>query len=225
MIEKLKISIKSFIYDFIYIPIYFNIVYFRDLHKIKKQYGDFERLNRIDKKNYTLYYGGKIKNVTGLLYAEIVKIINDLNFLPKRVLLDGDNKLIINQFKENFNFNFTEVLTAGIGNDFDFNWNFENNPPENLPNDFDIIISQAMFEHLIDPYKHLVDLTGRLKYGGIIIIHTVMPGYTYHRYPIDTLRFFPDWFETSANRLKLSIIRRFQRDFHIFYVLKKERPY
>lgn len=222
--EKLKNNIKSFIYDYIYVPIYFSIVYFRDLQKLKKQYGNFERLNKLDIKNYILTYCGNMRNVTGQLMAEIVKTIIGLKFLPKRILLDSDNKLVVSRFKEKFNFNSVEVLTVGIGNDFDFNWNFENNPPENLPNDFDIIISQAIFEHLIDPYKHLVDLIFRLRYGGVIIIHTVMPGYIYHRYPIDTLRFFLDWFETSAIKLKLSIIRKFQRDFHIFYVFSKDRP-
>ena len=224
MVEKLKetnnINIKKFIYFFIrkicnYIN--FQIFKFRDLREIKKQYGNFESLGKKEQEKYDF----KIPNVCGFYYAEIIKAITDLNFLPKRILFDGDSKLVINQFKDRFNYDSTEILTVGIGDDFDFNWNFEENPPENLPNDFDVIVSQNVFEHLIDPYKHLIDLKNKLSLGGVIIIQTHLPGFQYHRYPIDALRFFPDWFETSANRLNLSVIRKIRRDFNIFYVLKK----
>ncbi|GAI20368.1 unnamed protein product, partial [marine sediment metagenome] len=184
-------------------------------------YGDFENLSRSEIKNYTLWYKGRIKNVSGLLLAEIVKSIIELGYVPRNILLDGDNKSIVNQFKERFNFNSSKVITVGIGKDFDYNWNFENDPPQNLPKDFDLIISQAMFEHLLNPYKHLSDLTKRLQSGGVIIVHTLMPGFAYHRYPIDAFRFFPDWFEAASERLYLSITRKLQRDFNIFYVLKK----
>lgn len=124
-------------------------------------------------------------------------------------------------FKKRFNFNSSKVITVGIGEDFDYNWNFENDPPQNLPKDFDLIISQAMFEHLLNPYKHLSDLTKRLQSGVVIIVHTFMLGFAYHRYPIDAFRFFPDWFEAASERLNPSITRKLQRDFNIFYVLKK----
>lgn len=218
---KLKEYSKRFINDYIYIPIIFNFIYFRDLHKIRKVYQGFERLNKLEIKKYTLVFKSGARNVVGELLGEIVKIVSDLNLQPKRVLLDGDNKLIKNQFKERFNFKTSDVLTVGIGNDFDYDWNFENDPPKNLPKNFDLIISQAMLEHLIDPYKHMVDLTNRLRHGGVLIVHTVMPGFPYHRFPIDAVRFFPDWFETSADRLNLRIIRKFQRDFHLFYLLEK----
>lgn len=223
MIKKIKGKIRGLVYFYLYIPIYFNIVYFRDLYKAEKQYGDFERLNRRDIKAYTLVYKGKARNICISMDAEIVKAICGLDFSPQLILLDGDSKTVVDQLKKRFNFHSAKVITAGIGNNFDFNWDFENDPPENLPQNFDLIVSQAMFEHLINPYKHLADLANRLRVGGVIIISTHLPGYTYHRYPIDAVRFFPDWFETSANRLKLSVSRKFQRYFNICYVLKKER--
>ncbi|KKQ95038.1 MAG: Methyltransferase type 11 [Candidatus Woesebacteria bacterium GW2011_GWA1_39_11b] len=218
---KIKESVKRFINDYLYIPIIFNFIYFRDLNKIKKVYGNFEWLNVFDIKKYTLVFKGRTRNVVGELLGELIKIVSDLHIQPRRVLLDGDSKSIKNQIKNRFSFNSAEVLTVGIGKNFDYNWNFENDPPKNLPNDFDLIISQAMFEHLINPYKHLVDLAKSTRKGGVVLIHTVMPGFPYHRYPIDAVRFFPDWFETSADRLKLKIVRKFQRDFHLFYLLKK----
>jgi SAM-dependent methyltransferase len=222
IMKDLSNRIIVFIRDYLYNPLFFKIVYFRDIHKIKKTYGDFERLNALDVHMYTLYFNSTGKNICGYLLGEIVKIIIDLHMAPNRILLDGDNKSIIKQFKERFHFDSAEVLTVGIGNDFDYDWNFENDPPKKLPKDFDLIISQAMFEHLINPYKHFSDLVSRLRHKGIIIVQTMMPGFVYHRYPIDAIRFYPDWFETSADRLKLHVIRKFQRDFYIFYAFIKD---
>jgi SAM-dependent methyltransferase len=223
MIEKIKIEIICFIYDYICLPIYFFIVYFRDLNKIKKQYGCFECLSKADIKKYTLTYDEKARTESGMLMGEIVKIIFDLDAQPKHILLDGDPKKIVRQFKKRLKLSSAKVLTVGIGNDFDYYWDFEKNPPKRLPKKFDLIVSQAMLEHLVDPYKHITDLVNRLDSRGVLIVHTVMPGFTYHRYPIDSFRFFPDWFEICAERLHLDIMRKFQRDFNLIYAFKKRK--
>jgi len=49
-----------------------------------------------------------------------------------------------------------------------------------------------------------------------------MPGYNYHRYPVDTLRFFPDWFEEVSKRLNLRIVKKFRRDFNVVYCFQKK---
>jgi SAM-dependent methyltransferase len=219
--SKIKSKIVSLVYDYLYIPILFNLVYIRDLRKIKAAFGDFEKLSRADQKKYTLLYANDLKNVSGVLVGEIVKMILDLKLDPAKVLLDGDDKSVVEQFRENFGFKKTEILTAGKQGNFDFEWDFENDLPENLLGNFDLIVSQAMFEHLIDPYKHFKDLAGLLKQGGYLAIHTHVPGYAYHRYPVDTLRFFPDWFELSAKRNGLQVERKFLRNFHIIYLFQK----
>jgi len=85
----------------------------------------------------------------------------------------------------------------------------------------DLVVSQAILEHLINPYKHLHDLTNLISSKGYIMIHTVTPGFPYHRYPIDSLRFFPDWFEEVAKRFNLNVINRKIPDTHIFYMYQK----
>lgn len=83
------------------------------------------------------------------------------------------------------------------------------------------IMSQAMLEHLIDPYKHVCDCYGLLEPGGHLVIHTVMPGFHYHRYPVDCLRFYPDWFEEVATRLDAKVVDKYLDDAHMTYMLKK----
>ena len=77
---------------------------------------------------------------------------------------------------------------------------------------FDLIISQAILEHLLNPYKHMYDLASLLAPKGFLIIHTVCPGHPYHRHPIDACRFYPDWFEEIAKRLNLNIIKKRIKD-------------
>jgi SAM-dependent methyltransferase len=220
--KKIHQKIIDFVYDYIYIPIFFNMVYIRDLRKIKSIYGDFEKLSKADQKKYFLWYKNETRNVCGALVPEIVKMILDLKLDPDRVLLDGDDKSIAGQFKKRFGFRKAEVITVGEKGNYDFDWNFENNIPEGLAGNFDLIISQAMFEHLIDPYKHFKDLEKLLKSGGHFFIHTHIPGYTYHRYPIDAVRFFPDWFERAADINGLKVKRKFLRNFHIIYLFEKK---
>lgn len=100
-----------------------------------------------------------------------------------------------------------KILTAGWHEDMDFQWNFEMSPPAEIPQ-VDLIASKAMIEHLIDPFKHLSDCYGLLKPGGHMVFTTVIPGFKYHRYPVDCLRFFPDWFEEVARRLGAEIVLR-----------------
>lgn len=219
--KKIKSIVRNFIYDYIYIPILFGVIYFRDLKKIKKLYGNFEYLNRKDQKKFSLLFKNESKNVAGLLVSEIIKPILDLKLKPRKVLLDGDDKSVVEQVRKRFSFDNAEIITAGIEGNYDYDWNFENDYPSDMPKEYDLIISQAMFEHLIDPYKHFKDLARLLNREGYLIIHTHIPGYTYHRYPIDAVRFFPDWFETSAKRNGLKVKRKFLRNFHIIYLFEK----
>jgi cyclopropane fatty-acyl-phospholipid synthase-like methyltransferase len=93
---------------------------------------------------------------------------------------------------------------------------------EKIYGPFDLIISQAILEHLITPYAHMLDLCNLLQTDGYILVHTVTPGFVYHRYPIDVYRFFPDFFEKIARDQKVIIHRRRIHDNHIFYMLPKK---
>ncbi len=98
------------------------------------------------------------------------------------------------------------------------------NPPppiELLDQRFYLIISQATLEHLIDPYKHLKDLVDLLDDDGRLVVHSVLPGFLYHRYPIDCFRFYPDWFEEVSKRLKLDVEDRQISVFNLTYKLRK----
>jgi hypothetical protein len=54
-----------------------------------------------------------------------------------------------------------------------------------------------------------------------MIIHTVTPGFAYHRHPVDCFRFYPDWFEEVADRLGAEITGRFVGELRILYQFTK----
>ena len=101
----------------------------------------------------------------------------------------------------------------------DVQWNFEEYPV--VQRQYDCIVSQSMIEHLIDPYKHIRDCTSLLKPNGHMILHTVMPGFNYHRYPVDCVRFYPDWFEEVAKRLALTVVDKYIHNSRITYLYRK----
>jgi SAM-dependent methyltransferase len=57
-----------------------------------------------------------------------------------------------------------------------------------------VIISQSLLEHVVDPVQVLRNLKKLLKPNGIISLQTCNPFITLHRYPVDCLRFYPDFF-------------------------------
>jgi hypothetical protein len=84
-----------------------------------------------------------------------------------------------------------------------------------------MIISQATLEHLINPFKHFCDLASLVDEDGYLIIHTVLPGFFYHRVPIDCFRFYPDWFEIVSEKLGLEIVDKQISVFSITYKFRR----
>ena len=184
--------------------------------QIKKQYGNFS----LDQDYSDKHIKGLSKE-SGTIRGVIVNIVKNEEQKLNRVLLPGEYNTDKNQYSKLFGIDVENIVTAGIGDDMDFQWNYEEEPPE--MGKFDLIISQAMLEHLLNPYKHVVDLSKMLNPGRKLILHTHIPGFPYHRYPIDCVRFFPDWFETVAERLNLLVYDRYIGDLRICYTLHKVR--
>lgn len=202
IVGKIVLELRQMIFSFYEYP------------KIKRHYGDF----RLDRKYNSQHIRGLSKE-SGTIRGVIVDIVENIEQDINRVLLPGEYNIDKKYYIELFDSDSERIVTAGIGEDTDYQWNFEQDPPE--MGKFDLIISQAMLEHLLDPYRHVSDLSQMLNSGGKLILHTHVPGFNYHRYPIDCVRFYPDWFETIAERLGLSVYDRYIGDMRICYTLEK----
>jgi SAM-dependent methyltransferase len=86
---------------------------------------------------------------------------------------------------------------------------------------FDAILNQAMLEHIVDPVQVLKNLCSLLRTGGVIVLQTVTPAISLHRYPIDTLRFHDDFFLTLGEYTDLVCEETYQIQGSIFAVLKR----
>jgi hypothetical protein len=155
--------------------------------------------------------------------GDVVLLASSVEVSDKLILLAGDR----NEVKEIWKpyFKNAKFITAGL-HEMDILWNYELDIPEKLAsNKFKLIISQATLEHLINPYKHFCDLVSLLDLDGYLVVHTVLPGFFYHRVPIDCFRFYPDWFEVMSQKLKIEIIDKQISVFSITYKFKKPNPY
>jgi len=177
-------------------------------------YGDFRFGQSLDR-----YAIKGLAQESGKIYGAIVKFLRDLPEPVTHVLLPGENNAVKPVYADLLRLDERQIVTAGVLGDMDVQWNFEEDPPDFGP--FDCIVSQSMLEHLIDPYKHVRDCVSLLRSGGYLIVHTMMPGFNYHRYPVDCFRFYPDWFEEVSQRLGMEIRDRHIRNARITYLFRK----
>lgn len=162
-----------------------------------------------------------IQSESGIVVGEVAHLLKQKSKPTHSLLLVGDRNSAKSVYSQVSGVPELSISTAGLHDDMDYPWNFEEKNPEEME-PVDLIVSQAMLEHLVDPYKHINDLIGLLKPGGFLIVHTVMPGFHYHRYPIDCFRFYPDWFEEVANRNNVEIVDRLIGiNSYIVYCFKK----
>jgi SAM-dependent methyltransferase len=161
-------------------------------------------------------------NESRVVRGEIVYQLGKLSGHVRNLLLPGEPGISKPNYAQLAGLATGQVVTAGLHDDADHLWNFEMDPPASLAAQrFDCVVSQAILEHLIDPYKHVSDCAGLLDSGGHLLLHTVLPGFIYHRHPVDCMRFFPDWFEEVAKRLGLQVADKSMFDGHIVYLLRK----
>lgn len=195
----------------------------RDYKKITDIYGDFIFLKRKEIYKESLSFVSNNSNVTGQYLAEISLFITKTKKHFQKVLLDGDDKNVKDFLKKIKSLHQSKITTIGINGNFDIKWDFEEKMPKELKDKkFDLVISQSNFEHLLNPYIHFQELIKLLTKNGFFILATHLPGYPYHRWPIDTIRFMPDWFEEAAKRNGLKIIRKYLRiEMIVVYIFQK----
>lgn len=187
-----------------------------DIPEFSRVYGTF----RDDKAHSKLHIQGLAKE-SGTIRGTIVHAVQCVGTPIRRTLLPGEYNRDKPHYARLIGTPTANIVTAGVHPDMDHCWDYADPPPAMDP--FDLIISQAMLEHLVDPYRHVADLAGLLEPEGHLILHTHPPGFPYHRHPVDCLRFYPDWFEETASRLGLSIAQRYIGNLRICYMLRKPR--
>ena len=158
-------------------------------------------------------------NESGFIIGSVVSALKGLSPAPATLLLAGENKAAKPVYANIVGIAPSAITIAGLDDTSDIQWNFEQNPP--AIGQFDAVVSHAIIEHLIDPYKHTKDLFSLVAPGGSAIIYTVMPNIQYHSHPVDCVRFFPDWFVEVSKRTNMTITDLCISEDHIIVTFKK----
>ena len=97
---------------------------------------------------------------------------------------------------------------------------------KNVSQKFDVVITQALIEHVFDPVQVLKNLISTLKIdsdatnSGVLVVHTNNVLMPLHRYPIDTLRYNKDWFISVESYLPLTLLHFSLKGHHMFAVYR-----
>ncbi len=90
-------------------------------------------------------------------------------------------------------------------------------------NKYHIIIAQAILEHVYNPFQAMYNFSNSLTTNGILVVHTHPPGFGYHRYPCDYIRFMKDWWYDIGKYIdNLELLELFQKNnIHVFSCYQK----
>jgi len=89
------------------------------------------------------------------------------------------------------------------------------NPPK-----YQVVLHQSLLEHVVDPVSVIRNLNEFLVPGGIQVIQTVNIYCSLHRYPIDCLRYFPDFFSNLNRYIDVDCIETFMENGSIYAILQ-----
>jgi hypothetical protein len=91
---------------------------------------------------------------------------------------------------------------------------------------FDVVVTQALLEHVFDPAQVLRNLVpliyscDKKDKNGILVLHTNNPLMPLHRWPVDTLRYYDDWFHLVSHYLPLDLLHLKAQGHNMFAVYR-----
>jgi len=113
--------------------------------------------------------------------------------------------------------NIVDYSDKKSGSDYDVDLNIK----QNFNEKYDVVLSQALLEHVCNPFMAIENFMDLLNTNGIIVLHTHNPKMVYHPYPIDCLRFHKDWFVDIQKYLPIELLDFLEADVHLFCVFRK----
>lgn len=157
-----------------------------------------------------------VTNLTGGLFPDLVAWLTPFS-TGKSMLFAGEPAAIENDLRRVFS--AQTVVTAGLEKSH-VKWDFEQPAPFPAES-FDIVYSQAMLEHLVRPFDHLLALISLVKPGGYLAVHSASFLFPYHRTPVHTANIMPDLIEIAAERSGMIVAKRRYHVGNLEYLLRK----
>ena len=88
---------------------------------------------------------------------------------------------------------------------------------------YPVVLSQAMLEHVCRPSVVIENMVSMLEVGGVLVVHTVGPGFPYHAFPIDCVRFMCDFWTDLARYVPYELLWFHEMGTHQFAAMKRIR--
>jgi hypothetical protein len=187
------------------------------------------------KSAYEPFPGGllKVENSSGGFLVRIIELALTSEIQGNWLLVSEPEEAgaqISQEWKEKYLVNLPKI--ESIESALNTKWNSQEfqydlciypvlqNPPK-----YSVVMHQSLLEHVVDPVTVIRNLNDFLLPGGIQVIQTVNIYSSLHRYPIDTLRFFPDFFENLSNYLPVKCLNTFMENGSIYAVLQNTKAF
>lgn len=151
--------------------------------------------------DYIEKYRGYDKKMNIALIAESKEACEDLNKLFKNSNID----------------NIVDYQDKKTGIDFDIDLNIK----QNFSAKYDIVLTQALLEHIVNPFMAIENFSDLLIDNGLLVLHTHNIKMQYHPYPIDCIRFYKDFFENITQYIDLELLEYLEASCHIFCVYRR----
>lgn len=173
--------------------------------------------------NFKNYYGMdhfiKSPNLSGGFHGLSFQYIKKYFKENNSMLLIAENSQVNDTFKAHFP--SIQVVNLGYEGSVGQKYHIDLNKEQIFVNSYDMVFSQALLEHVCNPVQCVKNMANLCKTDGYIFIHTVNSQMPLHRYPIDCLRFYEDWFKDICNYLPIELVEYDEWGAHCFAAYKK----
>ena len=187
------------------------------------------------KSAYEPFPGGllKVENSSGGFLVRIIELALTSEIQGNWLLVSEPEEAgaqISQEWKEKYLVNLPKIESIEIAlntewNSQEFQYDLCIYPVLHNPPKYSVVMHQSLLEHVVDPVTVMRNLNDFLLPGGIQVIQTVNIYSSLHRYPIDTLRFFPDFFENLSNYLPVKCLDTFMENGSIYAVLQNTKAF
>ena len=187
------------------------------------------------KSAYEPFPGGllKVENSSGGFLVRIIELALTSEIQGNWLLVSEPEEAgaqISQEWKEKYLVNLPKIESIEIAlntewNSQEFQYDLCIYPVLHNPPKYSVVMHQSLLEHVVDPVTVIRNLNDFLLPGGIQVIQTVNIFSSMHRFPIDTLRFVPDFFENLSNYLPVKCLDTFMENGSIYAVLQNTKTF
>lgn len=146
----------------------------------------------------------------------------------KNILLVCEPEQCCEVFREHFSKDiYIDILPDIVEKDKNnvLAFKYDLNTIFNINKTYDTVFCQAILEHVCRPSVCIENLSNMTNTDGIIIIMSHSPPFPYHRYPIDCVRFYKDFYEDLQRYLPIQLIEYEDDDAGSHFVVYRKKKY